>query len=81
MNGMSFSTIIKSHNAVNLSFSEEKMTIFLEDGRELAIPLEWFKRLRNASLQQLNNWRFIGKGEGIRWDELDEDILVENLLD
>lgn len=78
---MSFSTIIKSHNAVNLSFSEEKMTIFLEDGRELAIPLEWFKRLRNASLQQLNNWRFIGKGEGIRWDELDEDILVENLLD
>ena len=78
---MSFSTIIKSHNAVNLSFSEEKMTIFLEDGRELAIPLEWFKRLRNASLQQLNNWRFIGKGKGIRWDELDEDILVENLLD
>ena len=78
---MSFSTIIKSHNAVNLSFSEEKMTIFLEDGRELAIPLEWFKRLRNANLQQLNNWRFIGKGEGIRWDELDEDILVENLLD
>jgi len=70
----------KSKNAVNVIFSDDKMNIFLDDGRELSIPLEWFPSLRNATLNQLNNWRFIGNGEGIHWDDIDEDILVENLL-
>ncbi len=78
---MTFSTITKSHNAINLSFTDDKMIVFLEDGRELSVPLEWFPRLREASMVQLKNWRFIGKGEGIHWSDLDEDILVERLLD
>lgn len=78
---MSILTINKSSNAINVSFTEEKMILFLEDGRELAIPLEWFRSLRNASKTQLENWRLIGKGEGIHWEDLDEDISVEHLLD
>ncbi len=77
---MSTWTVTKSHNATNLSFTEDKMVVFLNDGRELAVPLEWFPRLRDATPEQLNNWRFIGSGEGIHWSELDEDILVERLL-
>ena len=72
--------ITKSHNAVDLSFTEDKMTVFLDDGRELTVPLEWFPSLRDAEKEQLNHWRFIGRGEGIHWPELDEDILVERLL-
>lgn len=72
--------INKSNNAVSLSFGDYKMKIILEDGRELSIPLEWFPKLRNATEIELNNWRFIGDGEGIHWKDLDEDILVENLL-
>ena len=67
--------------ATDLSFTEDKMIVFFEDGRELAIPLECFSKLRNATQEQLNNWRFIGDGEGIHWEEFDEDILVENLLE
>ncbi len=74
-------TIKKSHMAINVLFSEIKMTILLEDGRELSVPLEWFPRLRNATQEQLRNWRFIGNGEGIHWEDLDEDISVEKLLD
>ena len=77
---MSILTIKKSPNATNVSFDDVKMTIYFEDGRELSVPLEWFPRLRNATEQQLNNWRFIGDGEGIHWEELDEDISVEKLL-
>lgn len=69
-----------SSNSTDLSFTQDKMNVFLEDGRELAVPLEWFPTLRDATSQQLNNWRFIGNGEGIHWPELDEDILVERLL-
>lgn len=77
---MSILTITKSGLAVDLSFSEDKMTVLLEDGRELSIPLEWFPKLRDATLSQLQRWRLIGNGEGVHWSEIDEDILIENLL-
>jgi hypothetical protein len=35
------------------------MILFLEDGRELSVSLEWFPRLRKASKEQLEKWRFI----------------------
>ena len=78
---MSFSVISKSKNAVDIVFYENKMIVFLEDGRELAVPLEWFPRLRKATKEQLKKWRFIGKGEGIHWEEIDEDVSIENLLE
>lgn len=77
---MSILTKNKSHIAIDVSFSETKMTVYLEDGRELSIPLEWYPSLRDANKDQLKNWRFIGNGEGIHWEELDEDISVEKLL-
>ncbi|HPW98366.1 MAG TPA: DUF2442 domain-containing protein [Flavobacterium sp.] len=78
---MSFLTINKSKKAISIAFENSKMIVFLEDGRELSIPLEWFPRLRKASEEQLNKWRLIGKGEGIHWEEIDEDISIENLLE
>lgn len=78
---MSILSINKSSNATNVVFTETKMIIFMEDGRELSIPLEWFASLRNATKEQLENYRLIGKGEGIHWEDLDEDISVECLLE
>ena len=78
---MSFSVISKSKNAVDVLFSDSKMTVILEDGRELSVPLEWFPRLRKATQEQLKKWGFIGKGEGVHWEEIDEDISIENLLE
>lgn len=77
---MSTLTNLKSNQAINLSFTKEKMTVFMEDGREIGIPLEWFPRLREATKEQLENWQFIGNGEGIHWEELDEDLLVSELV-
>ncbi|RCW30059.1 DUF2442 domain-containing protein [Marinilabilia salmonicolor] len=77
---MSILKIKKSTNAVNLWFDDRKLHLVLEDGREVSVPLEWFPLLRDASSKQLSNWRFIGDGEGIHWEDLDEDLLVEALL-
>jgi hypothetical protein len=44
---------------------------------EVTIPLDWFAKLRDASIEEKSNWRLIGKGEGIHWENLDKDILVE----
>ena len=77
---MSILAINKSKIATNVWFDDNKMYVSLEDGREISIPIDWFSSLRNATEEQRNNWRFIGNGEGIHWEDLDEDILVENLL-
>jgi len=66
--------------ATNIRFDAERMHVQLSDGREIAVPLEWFPSLRNATDEQKNKWRLIGRGVGIHWEELDEDISVEGLL-
>jgi hypothetical protein len=65
---------------VDLSFTHDSIKVFLADGREVSTPLEWFPRLRDANDKQRNNWRLIGKGSGIHWPEVDEDISVKSLL-
>jgi hypothetical protein len=57
-----------------------RLTVTLDDGRELSAPLEWFPRLRNATPAARDNWRLIGLGEGIHWPDVDEDISVLGLL-
>jgi hypothetical protein len=56
------------------------MVVDLEDGRRIGVPIVWFPRLVQASPKQREGWRLIGRGIGISWGELDEDISVEGLL-
>ena len=67
-------------DAIDVDVSDEALRIVLADGRELAAPLEWFPRLRDATIEQRSNWRLIGGGQGIHWPDLDEDIAVATLL-
>lgn len=60
--------------------SADTLTVDLSDGRSIAVPIEWYPRLANATAAERGNWRFVGRGEGIHWPDLDEDIGVENLL-
>ncbi|MEO8757304.1 MAG: DUF2442 domain-containing protein [Devosia sp.] len=77
---MSTLTLNTEPLAVEIGFDAEMFRVTLEDGRELAVPIEWFPRLRKASLSQRQNWRLIGRGEGIHWPDIDEDISVLGLL-
>jgi hypothetical protein len=77
---MSVSGIKIEPLATSVSFSEDSLCVVLADGREIVVPLEWFPRLRDATGQQRQNWRLIGRGIGVHWESLDEDISVESLL-
>ena len=44
----------------------------LGDGREISAPLAWYPRLRDGTPAQRRHWRFIGRGEGIHWPDLDD---------
>ena len=52
----------------------------LKDGRRISVPLTWFPRLANASMQALSRWQISGGGFGIHWPELDEDLSTAGLL-
>ena len=66
--------------AMDVEVTSETLEVALTDGRRVSAPLEWFPRLRDASEKQRANWRLIGPGIGIHWDEIDEDISVRSLL-
>ena len=76
------STLTKSENvfATKVWFANEKLCVLLADGREIGVPIDWFPKLRDASDTERSQWRFIGKGQGIHWELIDEDISVIGLL-
>ena len=66
--------------AQDVQILEDALVVHLDDGRTISTPLSWFPRLRDASPEQREQWRFIGSGTGIHWTDLDEDISVGGLL-
>jgi hypothetical protein len=60
--------------------SSDTIFIDLADGRSISAPFAWYPRLLHGTPDEQNNWRLIGRGSGIHWPDLDEDISVENVL-
>lgn len=71
---------IEVPNAHSVIVTDDTLTVELDDGRTVSVPTAWYPRLVNASKEERNNWRLIGKGRGIHWESIDEDISVEGLL-
>ena len=77
---MSISAMRMDPTAVEVSVTDVALRVVMADGRELSVPLVWFPRLLNATPAQRSRWRLIGRGEGIHWPDVDEDVSVESLL-
>ena len=60
--------------------TDDTLSVDLSDGRTIAVPLAWYPRLLQGSMEERNSWRLIGGGEGIHWNQLDEDISVKNII-
>lgn len=60
--------------------TEDTLSVDLSDGRTISVPLAWYPRLQHATPNERNRWKLIGKGLGIHWEDVDEDISVEGLL-
>ena len=78
---MSSSTVdTGSALAQDVSVTDEALEIRLTDGRTISAPIAWYPRLQHGSADERGDWRLIGRGEGIHWPALDEDISVANVL-
>lgn len=66
--------------AEGVTVSDDTLRVDLSDGRSISAPLAWYPRLLHATPAERKRWRLIGRGMGIHWTDLDEDISVEGLL-
>ncbi len=66
--------------ATRVEVSEDTLSVDLADGRSIAAPLAWYRRLAHATEGERGSWRLIGGGCGVQWPEIDEDISLANLL-
>lgn len=78
---MSISSIeLSVPNADSVIVTKDTLSVDLSDGRTISVPLSWFPRLVHATVAERSNWRLIGKGHGVHWPDIDEDISIEGLV-
>jgi len=65
---------------MGVTVTDDTLSIDLEDGRSVSVPIGWYPRLSYATAAERANFQISGAGYGIHWPELDEDIGVEGLL-
>ena len=73
-------TLISEPFAKKITFDSDTMWVELADGRQMGVPLAYFRRLLNATEAQRDRYVISGGGTGLHWDDLDEDISVRALV-
>ena len=63
-----------------VSVDDAMIRVRFASGLELATPVSRFPRLQKASPEKRKAWRLIGRGDGIHWPDVDEDISVRGLF-
>jgi len=53
----------------------------LTDGRQVGFPADRFKILSQASDEQLRAVKLRVNGYALRWEELDEDLTVQGIVE
>jgi len=64
----------------HVTFACDSMSVTFSDERSVAVPLSSFPRLLAAPPAEREQWQIIGRGLGVHWESLDEDLSVENIL-
>ena len=71
---------IQMPDAIGVDVAGNVLRVELSDGRAISVPVDWYPRLAYATEKERANWRIIGRGQGIHWEDIDEDVSVRDLL-
>ncbi|MGE0561296.1 MAG: DUF2442 domain-containing protein [Flavobacteriales bacterium] len=58
----------------------DMMIVVFNNGKLIKLRISDYPRLKKATKKQLSNWKLIGGGIGIRWEELDEDLSIKGFI-
>jgi hypothetical protein len=70
----------RTPRAVQAHAGSDAITVTLDDGRVISVPLEWYPRLVHATEAERRNCDVFGNGTAIEWPDIDEHVSVEGLL-
>ena len=77
---MTILTLKNDPAASKVAIRDDKLIVYLVDGRTIVVPLAWYRLLVHAGRKERQNWILLGNGYAIEWPDLDEHIGVEGLL-
>jgi hypothetical protein len=81
MNGMlSVVVTLSLPRVTDVSVTDDTLSVDLEDGRTVSVPIGWYPRLAHGTPTERKNVHIAGAGYGLHWPDLDEDIGVEGIL-
>jgi hypothetical protein len=81
MNGMPSAAVTPAlSRVVDVKITEDTLSVDLEDGRTIAVPIGWYPRLAHGTPAERLNFEFSGAGYSIHWPDLDEDVGLEGML-
>ena len=71
---MALLTSRKQQKPVEVKFQKGLLFVRVDDGKEIAYPLDWHPRLLQASEEEKAKWGLKADGSGIRWNDLGVEI-------
>jgi hypothetical protein len=81
MNGtISVAVTLPLPRVISASVTDDTLSVDMEDGRTVSVPIGWFPRLAHGNASERANFQISGAGYGLHWPDLDEDIGIEGLL-
>jgi Protein of unknown function (DUF2442) len=61
-----------------VDFTATELVVTLADGRKIVTPLDWYPRLKRASVAERANYEIMPMG--IHWPDIDEDLGIVGML-
>lgn len=61
-------------------FNNNYLSVELADGRIITTPLDWYPELKNATIEQIANYKFICRKTGIEWSSIDYHLSIEAMV-
>ncbi len=80
----SANNIVEQAAATHVSFTYDNLQVTLNDGRMISVPMgniSWLQWLLQAPAHERENWSIEPGGFAIYWDDLDNGVEIEHLLD
>ncbi len=63
-----------------VSCTDDTLIVDFDDGRSVHLPLLWYPRLYHATQTQRDHYELMGRGFGVHWPDVDEDLSAKGLL-
>lgn len=64
--------------ATHVRVSDELLTVEFDDGRTVALPVQWYPRLAHGTAKERANYQT--DCFGVHWPDLDEDLSYKGLI-